>query len=74
MQTVGEIIKGSAWSTYKYYRDNTLYYCTDNGFIFPIPIDDAGGATFNHTEKTIHLMRWIRKFHGTLQQKDPVYG
>lgn len=44
-----------------FYRDQSLFYETDNGFQFPVPIDDAGSATLNHEEKAILLMRYIRK-------------
>lgn len=44
-----------------FYRDECLFYETDNGFQFPVPIADAGSATFNHEERAILLMRYIRK-------------
>ena len=44
-----------------FYRDRSLFYETDGGFQFPIPIDDASSATFNKEEKAILLMRYIRK-------------
>ena len=44
-----------------YYRDRALFYETDKGFLFPIPVDDASSATFNKEEKAILLMRYIRK-------------
>lgn len=44
-----------------FYRDRALFYETDNGFQFPVPIEDAGSATFNKEEKAIILMRYIRK-------------
>ena len=44
-----------------FYRDQSLFYETDNGFQFPVPIDDAGSATLNREEKAILLMRYIRK-------------
>ena len=44
-----------------FFRDNSLFYETDNGFLFPVPIEDAGSATFNQEEKAILLMRYIRK-------------
>lgn len=44
-----------------FYRDRSLFYETDNGFQFPVPIDDAGSATLNSEEKAILLMRYIRK-------------
>ena len=44
-----------------FYRDRALFYETDAGFQFPVPIEDAGSATFNQEEKAILLMRYIRK-------------
>jgi len=44
-----------------FYRDKSLFYETDNGFQFPVPIEDAGSATLNQSEKAILLMRYIRK-------------
>lgn len=44
-----------------YYRDRALFYETDGGFQFPVPIEDASSATFNKEEKAILLMRYIRK-------------
>lgn len=44
-----------------FYRDQSLFYETDNGFQFPVPVSDAGSATFNQEEKAILLMRYIRK-------------
>ena len=44
-----------------FYRDRALFYETDKGFQFPVPIEDAGSATFNKEEKAIILMRYIRK-------------
>ena len=46
---------------FAFYRDRALHYETDDGFLFPVPIDDAGSATFNSEEKALLLMRYIRK-------------
>lgn len=48
-------------ATFAFYRDDTLYYETECGFIFAIPVSDTKGASFNAQEKAVHLMRWIRK-------------
>lgn len=44
-----------------FYRDRSLFYETDDGFQFSVPIADAGSATINREEKAILLMRYIRK-------------
>ena len=58
-----------------FYRDKSLFYETDDGFRFPIPIDDAGSATLNQEEKAILLMRYIRKHLERIQHaKDAQRG
>lgn len=47
---------------FKYYRDGDLWYETENGFLFPVPISDIGTATFLATDKAILFMRYIRKW------------
>jgi hypothetical protein len=64
--TVAEIVKTSSVSTFQYYRDQQLWYETDNGFLFPVPIDDVGTATFLKSDKTLYMMRYIRKWHEAL--------
>jgi hypothetical protein len=49
---------------FRYYRDNALWYAADpsgHNFMFPVPISDAGTATFKDSDKAIFFMRWIRK-------------
>jgi hypothetical protein len=47
---------------FQYYRDKELWYVTDSGFLFPVPIGDAGTATFLKEDKAILFMRYIRKY------------
>ena len=58
--TIKDIVKNQN-AHFVFYRDQCLFYETDNGFQFPIPVEDAGSATFNSEEKAILLMRYIRK-------------
>lgn len=51
-----------------FYRDQKLWYSTDSGYEFPVPIDDIGNATFNRNEKAILFMRYIRK-HMELEEE-----
>jgi len=59
MTTLTEKVKGKV--TFLYYSDKELWYTTDCGFKFPVPINDTGTATFNAQDKGILFMRWIRK-------------
>ncbi len=47
--------------TFEYYRDGELWYTTECGFKFPVPIEDAGTAVFKAQDKAILFMRYIRK-------------
>lgn len=49
--------------TFEYYRDNSLWYSTHDGKLFPVPVSDAGSSTFNKVEKGMLLMRWMRKWN-----------
>ena len=51
-----------------YYRKGYLYYTIvdqkdGQAYLFPVPIDDTGDATFNYQEKALYLMRYIRLAH-----------
>lgn len=46
---------------FQYYFDNELWYETDSGLLFSVPIDDIGNATFPRDDKAMLYMRYIRK-------------
>lgn len=63
---------------FEYYRDNKLWYNVmkrtgDNKsteiFIFPVPINDIGNATFNREDKAILFMRYIRKYLEVIEKE-----
>lgn len=53
---------------FSFYRDKQLFYKTEDGFEFPVPIDDVGNATFLAEDKAILFMRWIRKHIDTYRE------
>jgi len=61
---IKDLVKGQM-ARFEYYRDGELWYKTDGGFMFPVPISDkkeVGNATFMAEYKAITLMRYIRKY------------
>ena len=44
-----------------FYKEGELWYTTECGFKFPVPIDDVGTAAMNAEDKALFFMRWIRK-------------
>ena len=60
---------------FDYYRDGELWYKTDNGFIFPVPVNDKreiGNATFQRDDKAIMFMRYIRKYKEELDKENQI--
>ena len=58
--TLKELVKGKK-VRFKFYRDGELWYETDDGFEFPVPIADTGTGIFKAEDGAIQYMRWIRK-------------
>lgn len=46
---------------FDHYRLGELWYKTDDGFEFPVPITDCGNGIFMRDDKAILFMRYIRK-------------
>jgi hypothetical protein len=46
---------------FQYFREGELWYATEDGFKFPVPITDVGTGVFNAEDRAILFMRWIRK-------------
>lgn len=46
---------------FTFYREGQLYYETDCGFQFSVPIADTAGAVFLAEDKALLFMRYIRR-------------
>ena len=44
-----------------FFKNDELWYTTEDGFLFPVPIFDTQGATFEAKDKAMLFMRYIRK-------------
>ena len=56
-----KMVKDNKQVNFLFYRDSNLWYKTEDGFLFPVPIEDIGNATFLAQDKAILFMRYIRK-------------
>ena len=61
MRTLKEMIVNNQQVRFSFYRDGQLWYETECGFRFPVPLEDAGTATFLAEDRAILFMRYIRK-------------
>lgn len=51
-----------------FYKENELWYTTECGFEFPVPISDTGTGIFQAEDKALLYMRWIRKHLNMLEE------
>ena len=61
MRSLKEMIVNNQKVRFSFYRDGQLWYVTECGFQFPVPIEDVGTATFLAEDRAILFMRYIRK-------------
>jgi hypothetical protein len=63
-----EMVENNQKVGFRFYRDGQLWYSTECGFEFPVPISEAGTATFLAEDRAILFMRYIRKHIEFLKQ------
>jgi hypothetical protein len=68
MRTLKEMIVNNQKVQFSFYRDGQLWYETECGFRFPVPIVDVGTATFLVEDRAILFMRYIRKHLAALDE------
>ena len=61
MKTLKEIVANNAKVQFQFYRKGELWYITDCGFEFPVPVSDTGDGTFLNNDRAMLFMRYIRK-------------
>lgn len=59
--TIKEMVKDNQKVHFQFYRQGELWYKTETGFEFPVPISDTGDAVFLNEDKALLFMRYIRK-------------
>jgi len=52
MLTLKEMVTTGKKVRFSFYRDKELWYVTEDGFEFPVPIDDVGTATLKYVQET----------------------
>lgn len=61
MYNIKEMVSDNKKAKFLYFKLNELWYETETGFKFPVPINDTGDGVFYAEEKALLLMRYIRK-------------
>lgn len=68
MYNIKEMVTDNKKAKFLYYKMDELWYETETGFKFPVPITDCGDGVFNAEEKALLLMRYIRKHIKVLEE------
>lgn len=68
MYNIKEMVKDKK-VRFTFYRTGELFYKTECGFEFPVPIHDTGSGIFKAEDKAILFMRYIRKHIESIEQE-----
>jgi hypothetical protein len=60
MGQLAEMLKGKKVK-FTRYRKGELFYETECGFEFPVPVSDTGDGEFLAEDNAMMFMRWVRK-------------
>ena len=66
--SIKEMVKDGKVVRFVRYAKGALWYATEDGFEFPVPISDTNEATFEARDKAMLFMRWIRKHLAEVEQ------
>ena len=69
MSSIKDMVKNKVVK-FQYFRENELFYVTECGFLFPVPISDVGNATLKNEDNALYFMRYIRKQLALLETAD----
>ena len=58
---IKDMVKDGKKVKFSHFKNNELWYVTETGFSFPVPIYDIGEATFLAEDKAMLFMHYIRK-------------
>ena len=66
--SIKDYIKDGKLVNFVEYRKDHLWYQTECGFDFPVPLSDTGDGVFKVQDKAITFMRYIRKHLDAIKQ------
>ena len=58
---IKEMVSQGKKVTFVRYQNGELWYSTECGLEFPVPVDDTGNAAFMASDRAMLFMRWINK-------------
>ncbi len=74
MNSIKDMVKDDKKVVFTRFKECELWYQTECGFEFPVPVDDTGTATFLPEDKAMLFMRYIRKHIAFLEKSKIEHG
>jgi hypothetical protein len=68
MNSIKDMVKDGKKVTFTRFKEGELWYQTECGFDFPVPVSDTGNGTFLPVDKAMLFMRYIRKHLAVLEE------
>ena len=68
MNSIKDMVANRCKVRFTHYKSGELWYVTECGFAFPVPIADTGDGTFLVEDKALLFMRYIRKHMDMLEK------
>lgn len=68
MTTIKEMVANDRKVRFTHYKSGELWYVTECGFSFRVPITDAGDGSFLAEDKALLFMRYIRKHKAVIEE------
>ena len=68
MRHIKELVSNNNMVHFMFYRKGQLWYRTDCGFEFPVPVEDTGDAEFLASDRAMLFMRYIRQHLHRIEQ------
>ena len=68
MTSIKDMVANGRKVRFTHYKSGELWYVTECGFEFPVPIADTGDGVFLAEDKALLFMRYIRKHKDLLEQ------
>lgn len=69
MIEIKDMVKDGKRVRFERYSKGELWYVTEDGFEFPVPVSDTGDGSFLAEDKAMLFMRWIRKQHALVKEE-----
>jgi hypothetical protein len=71
LKDLKELVAPGKFATFVKFKGNELIYATDCGIEFPVPVEDINGeAEVLAVERTMTLMKWIRRYLKSIEDEE----